>query len=93
MFLTRPKTGGLWVRLIFRDGDQLEATLSNNLLQVEPRGVTVTLPDLNGNCQRAFVPREALRELQVLGVVGSPLRREAKQKPRPADREQIKLFE
>jgi hypothetical protein len=92
-FLTRPKLDGLWVRMRFRDEDLLEGVLPNNLLQLEHFGFTVTPPDYTYNNQRLFVPKAALKEIQVLGVVGSPLRlprRKSKEKP-PQD--QIKLFE
>ena len=74
IFLTRPKMDGLWVRLQFRDGDVLEGIMPNNLLQIEPYGVSVTPPDSLSNQQRVFVPRESLRSVEVLGVVGSPLK-------------------
>jgi hypothetical protein len=77
-FLTRPKLDGLWVRLLFKDGDALEGVLSNNLLQLEPHGFTIVPPDYSYNNQRIFVPKSALAEIQVLGVVGSPLRRKSK---------------
>lgn len=89
-FFTRPKLDGLWVRMTFRDDDIIEAVLPNTLLHPEPFGFTVTPPDSAGNTQRMFVPKAALKELVVLGVVGSP-RNRAKRKP--ADKDQIKLFE
>jgi Family of unknown function (DUF6982) len=90
VFLTRPKMDGLWVRLAFRDGDVMEGVLPNNLLQLEHYGFTFIPPDSYGNRQRVFVPRAALRSVEVLGVVGSPLtRRKAKAVPK----EQIGLFE
>jgi hypothetical protein len=89
IFQTRPKTEGLWVRLEFRDGDVTEGILPNNLLQIETSGFTIIPPEAFGNTQRLFVPRTALRSVQVLGVVGSPLKKKAK----PAAKEQIGLFE
>lgn len=86
-FLSRPKLDGIWVRLNFRDGDALEGLMPNNLLQFEPEGVQVIPPD---GAQRVFVPRTALTSVQVLGVVGSPLRAGRK---KPAGRDQIGLFE
>jgi len=47
-------------------------------------------PDPYSNNQRLFLPRGALVELQVLGVVGSPLRR---RKTRVVPKEQPSLFE
>jgi hypothetical protein len=89
-FLTRPKLDGLWVRLHFRDDDVMEAVLPNSLLHLDPFGYAVTPPDWAGNTQRLFVPKAALKELVVLGVVGSPLNRP---KRKPVDKGQIKLFE
>jgi hypothetical protein len=89
-FNTRPKTEGLWVVLQFRDGDTLEGIMPNNLLQVERYGFTVIPPDPASNQQRVFAPREALRSVEVLGVVGSPLNR---RKTKPAAKEQIGLFD
>ena len=90
VFNTRPKTDGLWVRMTFRDEEVMEGILANNLLQLEPYGFTVVPPDPYSNNQRIFLPRAALKELQVLGVVGSPLRR---RKPKAATKEQIGLFD
>ena len=90
VFQTRPKMEGLWVVLQFRDGDALEGIIPNNLLQVEPYGITVVPPDSASNHQRVFAPREALRAVEVLGVVGSPLNR---RKTKPGAKEQISLFD
>lgn len=69
-FLSRPKLDGLWVRLKFRDQDVLEGIVANNLLSLLDHGVQITPPDLHGQTMRMFVPRTALEELTVLGVVG-----------------------
>jgi hypothetical protein len=74
-FATRPKSPGLWVRLRFRDGDSLEGTVANNLLLLDPAGFHIVPPDPTFQNQRIFVPKAALTEVQVLGVIGSPLRR------------------
>jgi hypothetical protein len=89
-FLARPKTMGLWIGLVFRDGDRLEGTIPNNLLLFEPYGFSLTPPEASGNTQRVFVPRQSLTEIQVLGVVGSPARAGRRAKPPSVD--QIKLF-
>ncbi len=91
LFQSRPKQEGLWVRMRFRDDDVLDGILANDLLQVTDKGLTVTPPDPYSNNQRIFVPRPALAELTVLGVIGSPLT-----KPRrkvPVEKKQIELFE
>ena len=74
-FATRPKSAGLWVRLVFRDQDTAEGLVANNLMLVEPSGFHIVPPDPTFHNQRLFVPRAALLEVQVLGVIGSPLRR------------------
>jgi hypothetical protein len=89
VFQTRPKTPGLWVSLRFRDGEVLEGILPNNLLQLETAGFTVIPPEPFGNLQRIWVPRTALLSVEVLGVVGSPLR---KRKTKES-KDQIGLFE
>ena len=89
-FATRPKSPGLWARFRFRDGEWLEGILPNNLLQVEAAGFHAIPPDPSFQNQRIFVPREAVSSVEVLGVIGSPLRR------RPARKEsedQLKMFE
>ena len=69
-FLSRPKLDGLWVRLRFRDDDVMEGIVPNDLVELLDAGVQVTPPDLHGNTLRMFVPRAALAEMKVLGVVG-----------------------
>jgi len=90
VFLTRPKMNGLWVRLRFRDGEIMEGILPNNLLQLEPHGFVVVPPDPYGNRQKVFVPRVALLGVEVLGVVGSPLK---KRKAKADVTGQIGLFD
>jgi hypothetical protein len=91
-FLTRPKSAGLWVRLKFRDGDSLEGILSNNLLQVEPLGFSIVPPDPTFHNQRIFAPRAALAEVQVLGVIGTPLRRRSA-KSTEKEKDQLEMFD
>jgi hypothetical protein len=90
LFTTRPKLEGLWLRMYFRDGDTMDGILSNNLLQLDAAGFSVVPPDPGFQNQRVFVPRAALSRMEVLGVVGSPLR--TPRKPKPAPKEQIELF-
>jgi hypothetical protein len=47
-------------------------------------------PDSFGNQQRVWAPRASLVSVEVLGVVGSPLK---KRKAKPAPKEQIGLFD
>ena len=76
-FLSRPKLDGLWVRLRFTDGDTLEGVVPNDLLSLLDNGVQITPPDLNSSTDRIFVPRGALSEVTVLGVVGIARRKPA----------------
>jgi hypothetical protein len=91
LFTTRPKMEGLWLRMRFRDGDAMDGLLANNLLQLDSYGFSVVPPDPGFQNQRIFVPRAALSQVQVLGVVGSALRMKGKAKP--TAKEQIELFE
>jgi hypothetical protein len=76
-FLSRPKLDGLWVRLKFRDEDTIEGVVPNDLLSLLDRGVQITPPDLHGTTLRIFIPRTALSEMTVLGVVGIARRKPA----------------
>ena len=76
-FLSRPKLDGLWVRLKFRDEDTIEGVVPNDLLSLLDRGVQITPPDLHGTTLRIFIPRAALMEMTVLGVVGIARRKPA----------------
>jgi hypothetical protein len=69
-FLSRPKLDGLWVRCRFTDGDSIEGIIPNNLVEILENGLRLTPPDLHGNSLWVFVPRTALAEVKVLGVVG-----------------------
>ena len=76
-FLSRPKLDGLWVRLKFRDEDTIEGVVPNDLLSLLDRGVQITPPDLHGTTLKIFIPRTALMEMTVLGVVGIARRKPA----------------
>ena len=86
-FLSRPKLDGLWVRLKFKDEDTIEGVVPNDLLSLLDRGVQITPPDLHGTTLKIFIPRAALAEMTVLGVVGI-----ARRKPQPAPEAQPGLF-
>ena len=87
-FLSRPKLDGLWVRLRFRDNETIEGVVPNDLLALLDHGVQITPPDLHGATLRIFIPRTALAEMTVLGVVGIARRKPAQ----PAAAAQPKLF-
>jgi hypothetical protein len=83
-FLARPRSEGLWLRMTFRTGDQLEglAPTDIGLLDdlINDAGLQITPPDTRSNTQRIYVPRTALTSLQLIAVITSP----SKRKPLPA---------
>jgi len=86
-FLSRPKLDGLWVKVTFRDRATLEGVIPNDLVAFLDNGLHLTPPDFNSNTDRIFVPRPAIAELTVLGVVGV-----ARRKPAGAAAAQPRLF-
>jgi hypothetical protein len=76
-FLSRPKLDGLWLRLRYTDGETLEGVVPNDLLTLLDNGVQITPPDVNSTTYRIFIPRSALSEVTVLGVVGIARRKPA----------------
>ena len=76
-FLSRPKLDGLWVRLRYTDNQTLEGVVPNDLLSLLDNGLQITPPDLNTTTDRIFIPRSALAEVTVLGVVGVARRKPA----------------
>jgi hypothetical protein len=69
LFQSRPRLAGLWVRMTFKDKEVLEGLLPSNLVELSPEGFLVTPADLYSNNLRIFVPRTALSEMTVLGVI------------------------
>lgn len=78
-FAARPRGEGLWLRMGFLDGDSLEGLAAFDMgfidSLLEDRGLFVTPPDGKANAQRIFVPRAALRTVELLGFVTSPSKR------------------
>jgi len=92
-FATRPRTEGLWVRMKFKDNDVMEGLMPNDLTQIANEGFLINPPDSRGNLQRIFVPRSALAELAVLGVIGGPVSRRRRPRAAPAvDSRQVPMF-
>ncbi len=69
----------------------MEGMLGNDLLLIDPVGFSVVPPDPTFQNQRIFVPRAALNNIQVLGVIGSRLQKRAARSEEKAS--QINLFE
>lgn len=78
-FSGRPRGEGLWVRVEFREATALEGLMSFDLgfidRLLEDQGVFLTPPDGRGNTLRVFVPRAALKGVEVLGWVTSPTKK------------------
>ena len=81
-FSGRPRMKGLWLRIVLTDGDELEGVAANDRSLLDSVGLMLIPPDTRSNTQRVFVPRTAIRELTVLGVLGAtPARTEANLQP------------
>ena len=91
VFERRPKVPGLWTRFTFRDHDQLDGILSHNLLDWPEPGYLVTPPRAGANRQRVFIPRAALLQTDLRGVVGTSGAR-GKKGELPAQR-QLPMFD
>jgi hypothetical protein len=89
-FTSRPRTEGLWVRLRFRDNEVIEGMMPNDLLQEAGEGFSIIPPDAQANTQRIFVPRSALSEMTVIGVIGEKSGRRGR---RPEDTRQVPMFQ
>lgn len=91
-FTTRPRTEGLWIRMRFKDNDQMEGMMPNDLTQIMPEGYLINPPDTRSNTQRIFVPRTSLVELTILAVIGGPASRRRKTADKPVDIRQVPMF-
>ncbi len=78
-FPARPRGDGVWLRLTFRDDEVLEGLTTLDLAfadtLLDDHGIFLTPPDPRSNTLRLFVPRLALRSIDVLGFVTAPSRR------------------
>jgi Family of unknown function (DUF6982) len=89
-FTSRPRVEGLWVRLRFRDNEVIEGMMTNDLLHEGGDGFSVIPPDTSSNTQRIFVPRAALAEMTVMGVIGE--KKSGRRGSRPEDTRQVPMF-
>jgi hypothetical protein len=89
-FTSRPRMEGLWVRLRFRDNEVIEGMMPNDLLHEGSEGFSIIPADTQSNTQRIFVPRTALSEMTVIGVIGEKSGRRGR---RPEDTRQVTLFQ
>jgi hypothetical protein len=91
LFERRPKTPGLWTRFTFRDSAKLDGMLEHNLLFWPEQGYLMTPPHASAARQRVFIPRMALSETELLGVVGKPGM--ARRKGAAVPEQQLPMFE
>lgn len=89
-FASRPRIEGLWVRLRFRDNEVIEGVMPNDLLQEGVEGFSIIPADTASNTQRIFVPRTALAEMNVIGVIGE--KKPGRRGRRPEDTRQVPMF-
>jgi hypothetical protein len=87
-FSIRPRTAGVWLRLMLIDGDEIEGLAANDRTLLEGAGILLTPPDTRSNTQRIYVPRQAIQTLEVAGLIGAPGRRKTAAK----GEEQPELF-
>lgn len=95
-FERRPKTPGLWTSFRLRDGDVLEGVLPHNILEWPEQGYFLTPPRANTYRQRVFLPRQAIRETALLGLVGKGSAFEGKtalKKPGLDTAQQLRMFD
>jgi hypothetical protein len=68
-FIRRPRAEGLWLRVRLKDDDSLEGLAHNDTTLLDPDGFFLTPPDSRSNTQRIFLPRQAIKEFEIVGVV------------------------
>src|SRR4051812_39528547 len=74
-FAVRPRTAGLWLRMVLNDGDELEGIAANDRSLISSAGLLLTPPDTRSNTQRVYVPRKAIQSLEVVSLIGAGGRR------------------
>ena len=88
-FSVRPRTAGLWLRMVLADGEELEGIAANDRSLVDGAGLMLTPPDTRSNTQRIYVPRQAIQAMEVEGVIGAASRKRVTRQPEP---DQPELF-
>ena len=87
-FLARPRAEGLWLRLTFTAGDQLEGLAPQDVTLldaiVNDVGLFLTPPDERANTHRIYVPRSAIASLELLAIIQAPDRNKPAKLPRPS---------
>jgi hypothetical protein len=78
-FASRPRAPGVWLRLRFRDGEEIEGLANNDASLLEGEGIQFAPPDLRSNTQRMFVPRVAIESLEIVAVIHASGRRKGRE--------------
>jgi len=95
-FERRPKIPGLWASFRLRDGDILEGVLPHNMMEWPAQGYLLTPPRSSAYRQRVFLPRQAISEAVLLGLVGkaTPSTVKGAKKPGAPDAgQQLSMFD
>jgi hypothetical protein len=71
-FLSRPRITGVWLRLTLQDGEELEGVAANDCSLIDGVGLMLTPPDTRSNTQRIYIPRTAIRDFMIVGVMQPP---------------------
>lgn len=67
-FEGHPQTEGLWVRMIFKDGECTEGVVRNSIRFLIQPGFLLRPPDLQSNNEIVYVLKDALAAFSVMGV-------------------------
>jgi hypothetical protein len=74
-FQGRPRTGGLWLKLTLVNDETLEGTSTFDLAALnalsDDQGLHLAPPDGRSNTQRLYIPRQALKSIEVLGWIST----------------------
>jgi hypothetical protein len=89
-FSIRPRTAGLWLRMVLSDGEELEGIAANDRSLIEGSGLMLVPPDTRSNTQRIYIPRPAIQSLEVVALIGAATRKRTATPERQA--EQPELF-
>jgi hypothetical protein len=76
-FESQPKIEGLWIRLVFFDGEIIEGTITNSARFVVDDGFYLRPADPKSNNRLMYVLKTALKDFRLVGVVypkGSPVK-------------------
>lgn len=84
-FTTRPRTAGVWLRMMLTDGDEIEGLAANDVSLVTGAGLLLTPPDTRSNTQRIYVPRKAIETLEVVSLIGAGARKRGVAEPGQAE--------